>query len=439
LRAAEAAAERGAPTQAFELGLAGGTILHQVRHHALALQQLRKLALGQPSHPRSAEAHLLAAWNAGQLAKGNDQTAGEQYERLLVEHRQTWPQGRTADEAAYRLGRWRQTQRRWAEALEALAAVGDDSEHLAAALAAVGECALAQCAAARDRGESVELLLAQARARLDRHFLEPAGKVKPRLSGAGLEAAAARVRLDLWAADTAAAAAANMIQAALAASPTEAGATRAAAQLLLVEALAGSGEVARGSALLGAARDARGADWLDAAARLARLAAGGREGERELTELRLRVLEEVDARRGELSDEDLRRARMLRGGALSDAGRHGEAITLWRQVAGERPRDGGAQESLAAALARSPQAADRQAALAKWRQIEQHSRIGSPRWLRASYALAETYLALGQNDRAAAVVRLAQASCPELGGPEEQARFRALLARCQEDHQGPRM
>jgi anti-sigma factor RsiW len=115
---------------------------------------------------------------------------------------------------------------------------------------------------------------------------------------------------------------------------------------------------------------------------------------------------------------------------LADAGGYDQALAMLERLAAERPDDGALQEALAELLT-SGAPEQRKLALRKWREVQQKSRPGTPRWFRASFGLAQTQYLLGNKVAAAAAVRLVARTYPELGGAALKTKYEQLLADCQ--------
>lgn len=133
-RAAALAREAGNPAAAFDLSLAAATVASQTQGPQRALRRYRQLALRQPLQPQAAEAHLaavgLAATLVRQSAPGpSRQQATQDYEGLLLEHLQAWPQAPATATARWWLARLRIDAQRWLEAAKLLGQIPPGSAH----------------------------------------------------------------------------------------------------------------------------------------------------------------------------------------------------------------------------------------------------------------------------------------------------------------------
>ena len=70
------------------------------------------------------------------------------------------------------------------------------------------------------------------------------------------------------------------------------------------------------------------------------------------------------------------------------------------------------------------------AALDVWHQVEQQTKSGSGRWFCAKYALASAHHRLGEDERAAKIIALAELLHPDFGGAEMKRRFDELRKAC---------
>jgi tetratricopeptide (TPR) repeat protein len=114
--------------------------------------------------------------------------------------------------------------------------------------------------------------------------------------------------------------------------------------------------------------------------------------------------------------------------ALAAAGKRGEALAAYKKLADAHPDDGDLQRTYGRLLlAANDHLA---AALEQWRLIERKSRPGTPEWFEAKYSIALAHERAGDKTQAARIVTLLAALHPDLGGPEQAAKFRNLLARC---------
>ena len=196
------------------------------------------------------------------------------------------------------------------------------------------------------------------------------------------------------------------------------------AQMLLLEkhALAGEWKGAKDAAT------ALGPLELSAAMRLAGLVEESPQADQviELGRLQSRILQQIDPKIP-LSATDQNQLHRWQARALVRTGQLAEAHAILEQLAKQGPDDGAIQEEYALLLAAQ---GDRDA-LGQWRRVLGKSRPATDRWYRAKYAIAELHYKMGDRERAAQMIRLLRTLYPDLGGRGSQARFEALLDRCE--------
>jgi tetratricopeptide (TPR) repeat protein len=123
-RAVGLARQAADESAAFELAYKAALIEQDRKRNREAASRFRSLATASAQHPQSAEAHLLAAWNA---------KAADDYEAILREHVATWPRADTTAQARLWLAHWAESHGRWQDALDNYAAIPGSSTHFAAA------------------------------------------------------------------------------------------------------------------------------------------------------------------------------------------------------------------------------------------------------------------------------------------------------------------
>ncbi|HYW80660.1 MAG TPA: hypothetical protein VE890_13855, partial [Thermoguttaceae bacterium] len=179
-RARQFAITAGNPERAFDLGYLAATIEHQRDHHEEALARFRQIALAMPKHPKAAEAHLLAVYHAGQIAKSDPTNGLEQYVDLLQEHVETWPHGPTAGTAWWQLGRMAEYRRDWEAAIRAYQAVAPKDAEYLQAVKAIDRCCRTWFDRRRAAGEPVEQIADEAARWFESLTFDPSGaRVEP--------------------------------------------------------------------------------------------------------------------------------------------------------------------------------------------------------------------------------------------------------------------
>src|SRR4029453_14374422 len=96
--AARRARVKGDRNAAFDLAYKAALVEQQRKEPPAAANRLGALSKEMAPHPQAPAAHLLAAWNAGQAARG-DPKAAATYAELLREHLAMWPNDAIAEQA----------------------------------------------------------------------------------------------------------------------------------------------------------------------------------------------------------------------------------------------------------------------------------------------------------------------------------------------------
>ena len=435
-RAFDAAIGQGDERQAFDLGFAAATIQHDAGHRRQALERYRRLALRVASHPQAGEAHLLAVFNAAELARATSPeerpAALEAYAALLDEHLKQWPQAATAVKARWWLASLRQSEQRWEEAIAAYREIRSGDEQFEAAGRASAVCYAAWLEELSARGEPTHDLARRAADDFERLIGGPGGRGPREWSEQARFTALAAAKLRLRYGRRDFAPAERVLAEALRASGDAPDDWKASARSLLVYALAGQGKWREATAELDRIPSASIEQLVGMLEGLVELVdTAGAQGRRDVAALALRTVKLIESSRQRPSAADARSVARSRARALEAAGRHQEALAAYNSLAESLPGDGHVQEARAALLAAQGDAAGLTEALSAWRDVEKKSRLGGDRWFRARLAQAEVYHRLGQNEKAAKLIKLTRTLHPELGGTSMHAKFLALLAECE--------
>jgi hypothetical protein len=434
-RARQFAEQAGAAGRAFDLAHAAASIEQQRGGHRAAADRFRKLAVGMPRHPQASQTHLLAISNVAADARRQQPPQFEEYAALLEEHLKLWPDGATAQQANWLLGRLREHEGKLEQAIAAYQKVPVDHPQFAAAIEGISHCFARLSQQLQERGESIkELQLAAARY-FENLFITSDGRLPERWTASERLAATTAARIWLETEPPDAPRAERILMAALDNGADAPEAWKSTATTLLVLSLSQQERYAEAEQRLralssGSAQELVALlDQLHAArAPAPSTTAGGQAGR--LVELRLKAVQLLAARRGELDEEQQLKLDRFEAQALADSGKLPEAIARYEQLARSQPLDGEVQEELAMLLLKQSDKPSLETALAKWREIEQHSRTATPRWFRAKYHLALSYERLGNKAQAAKLITLTQVLHPDLGGPQWKPKFLELLARC---------
>jgi len=419
---------------AFKAGFAAAALERERKQYHAALERFRQVALQRRDHPQAGQSHLAAVFTAAQAAQAAEghrqQQAMAAYETLLEEHIKTWPQAASASEARFWLGRLLQARGDLQRAAALYQEIDPAHERFPAAVDAVEDCYDRLLAGLRQRGETARFnaQLAGAIAYFQ-HVVFGDDNAWPRQWTPPLRSAAlAAARLRLQHRGDGFAAAERLLRAALEGGEEAGGDWQAEARVLLVIALAGQKRPDEAATLLEKISTGPPRAVIAMQQALADLAsAASPDAQRELARLELQAAELVAARAAELSPEEQRQFASLRAAALLRSGQREKALAEYRRLAKAYPRDGELQEALAVLLSESDAKDGQEAALERFRQIEQKSRRGTDRWFRAREGQARMLLELGRNDEAAKLIRLTKILHPQLGGSKQKLRFEELL------------
>ena len=422
-RAVQAARSAGQDAQAFELGYAAAAIEQERKQFAAAADRFRQVALASPKLPQAAEAHLLAIYDLGQVARDGDDTALQRSVKLLDEHLATWPQSTSASRAHLWRARVYEHERNWKAANEQFAAVAassTDANEAVAGLARTYQEWLIELRAAR-QPTTEPALTAVAK-------LESAARIKDtppdRWTPEQQEALLMMAKLLLEFTTNGYDKAEQLLNVALENSPRGAEDWRASAHALLAYSIAAQGRVAEAQKHVEDLAGAGTAALETLVSGLDRLCQTAQPSlRRNLASLELHAIELLRQKEGAANDEQLRTIALAHARALVIAERQDEALAELRQLAADHPRDGNIQEALALALWEAKD----DGALAAWQHIESKSRSGSERWLRAKLYEARLLARAGDSTKARQTVNVVKTLYPEMGGPELQRQFLEIL------------
>jgi len=419
--AARRARDEKQADRAWQLALSAATIEKERGHFREALERYRRLAIDAPKQPKAAEAHLLAIFCAAQLAQSDTDAKLGEYESLLREHLDTWPQSPTVPQVWCWLGRLAEHRGQWQRAIELLAHVEPRDPQYAEAIAAIGRSYLGwlnqQHAAGGDTRRTTDDALAQ---------LEKVAQSGDNPAARAATLTSARI----WLAEMPGGAmpAERLLRGMLAHDAQLSDDDKQAAQLLLAPALAAQGKGGQADALreeIARQGPARSLALLELVAELRSRVAEGQA--RKYAELELSIATDLLARGAELNGETLRAVRRREALALAATGHRQEALEALQQLARDFPRDGQTHEDFAALLADGNEA-DARLAVTKWQEVASRSRPGSPRWFRSHYGLATAQLKLGDTAAAQSTIDEVAKRYPQFDDGPLRAKFEALRA-----------
>ena len=402
-KAARRARAEAKSADGFRLAFKGALVEQKRERHTEAAD--RFIAISAANHPQAAQAHLMAVWHQAQLAK-NNAAARKQYEAMLREHVKRWSADPTASEARLWLGRLRESDRSWLEAIDAYANLPAESHHFSAAVAAMARCWKAHLREIGAQNQSTGPVAEQATRQLQRIAFGgeelPPAPWPEHFQMAAL--AAAEITLEY--APEKARDAEALLTAALERSPDASPTWRASAEA--IRTLASTLQMANATEAREAlAKQLENGD-VDPMAVIRALSAATKRSaaaqRSKLAALQLIAIEHVLARL-QLAEEDRNSLMLLRGEALLAAGRREEALDAYAQLAIQNPEHLPTQETYARLLLGDADAVSIQRALKQWRMVASRHEPGSLRWQQAKYSVAQCHYRAGNPAAAVPILR----------------------------------
>ncbi|HEX4143816.1 MAG TPA: tetratricopeptide repeat protein [Pirellulales bacterium] len=438
-KAARQAAESGQTDKAFELASTAASIQNQRKQFRDAQKRFDQLATALPKHPRAAEAHLAAIYNQAAAAaaegKQSDEAVLTEYRQMLERHLSTWPQTPSAGQVAWWLGRLYEHEGQWSEAKATFRRVPPEHPQYAAAVEGAARAYQRLLDRARTAGKPDPQTAAEAVEWLRQIIGQSIDK--PERAALGRQATLWAARFSISDLPSGAGDAEDLLKQALAGAADAPADWQGAANLLLVSALVERGRYDEAAALLGKVGTGSPDDLLALLERLIVATAQATPAERQkLAQFEQQALLALDAQKSRFDKAGQRRLDVARLRTLVDAGQHKPALALAEKLAVKYPDEGSVQEDYARLLGQSTDPAQMRTALARWREIAERSRAGTPRWFRGQLGMAQMQLALGNRAQARAIVRIVEASYPQFGpadgkpDPDVRAAFLDVLARC---------
>ena len=424
-RAISMAVEQGNRATAFEQAYVAAAIEHTRDRHERALKRYSEMALALPEQPKAPDAFLLAIHHATQIAKSTQtKNSFERYAAMLEQYLKTWPESTQVDTVRLRLARLHQHRKQWQKAIEVYKSISPDNPSYYQVIDAVAKCY-------RSEMQSKDVT-AEAATWFESVLLAPNDRLSERWDRVARIAAlhAARFWLDHSPPDYGRAE--RIVSMALVSSPKAPPQWKSNAHALLVSTLAGKGRHQEAAESIDRLAAGGAANLLKMLETLESIAASAKPKVRaELAVLELQAAELLRAHRAQLAPNNRRRLDRIRAEALAKSGQTSEALKEYAKLSEIYPRDARIQQSYAQLLSTEPNMSSLKQSLAKWRELEAHSKQGTDQWFRAKYALASLHFRLGDREQAAKIIKLLQILHPELGGPTMKPKFLALLRRCQ--------
>jgi hypothetical protein len=396
-----------------------------------ATNRLRVLANTYSTHPQASQAHLLAAWNAGQVA-ATDSAAVGLYEELLREQLASWPTAESADQARLWLGKLREGKADWPAAIAAYASVSRASPHYTAAVSELARTWRQELASLAAAGRPTSEAAAEAIRFFQRALLGADNRWPERWTEADRTAALAAAELIVAYQSGSSSDADNLLRQAIAGSFDATPAWQAAAQAQLVVVLAAQGGRQNDAlAELRAITDASGDKLLAVLEGLSLVAARSSDRARQqIAAIQLEATTLVAKNRQSLTTQQHLTLLRVQVEALASIGRTDEALAGYEQLAQQNPDSGAVQTGYAKLLLTSPDAVQLKKALEQWRVVASRTPPRTPQWFEAKYSVALAQFKLGDRAGAATLLRFLIETPPGVKGSEWEPTYTDLLRRC---------
>ncbi len=428
-RAGEAALKSGANNQAYDLFYNAATIEYQRDNLPAALARYHLLADTLKTHPKSAQAHLLATVCAAKLARDGKAESLANYGQLLTEHIDHWPNAASADKARIWLGKLYEFQRNWGEAARIYEKVStQDPTLFDKAVRAADRCWQQHLNQLASENKPLYADATGAAGYFEKVAHGPDGQAPERFSKLAQFASltAARIRLNFT--GDGFKEAEKLLQDAIAGSPDAEKDWLEEAQALLVVALAGQG---RAQEAVGALQQVSGNSpqvLLQTVSRLSEIAASSTpQARKQLAKVQQLAIGLLRPQATRLSSAERQQLDRVEAEALVANGHISKAITIFTKLTTANPNDGAISERFGELLLSAKDKPTLTKALDQWRQILRKSRPDTARWYRAKYNIALAHYKLGNKTEAAKMIRFLQALKPGLGGPKLKPKFEELL------------
>ena len=420
LKAAEQAQQQdGQANEAFEFLYKAAAVDHREGNLQAAIDQFRTVATRYPQNPKAAEAHLLAVFDAAglyqQYATDNRSKLPDalaQYEELLREHLQGWPENATADQARIWASKLAMAQRDWLTAIELYQAVTVGSEFEIDAYRGMADAVTKWIAATNPPPADIQKQRLWLQVRLH--------KIAGESARAALVVEGAKLAMQPPA-DYALAS--SLLQDVWQRNPKHSNDVREIGVLLVVAAT-------------GQRRNDLAQNVFtqivplppESLLQLLRGFTPIRQGDFDdpgLRSLTLEVIELLKPYEDQISNED----RFLLQRAVADYLPVEQSVVQYQAFVEKNPQDLDIQRRYAELLTLQNNRASRQPALQQWRRVVGLAKKQSPTWFRAKLGVAQAHYDLGDRKAAQDLIRYLATLYPDLGGPELEADFELLLSK----------
>lgn len=417
------AAQRGNTRKAFEYGYTAAAIEQKRKQHDKAAERFLALAAAFPEHPQAAEAHHWAIYHTAQLVRAKQGKTLQDYQSLLKQHVETWPQAQTSPEMRSRLAILLESRKDWEQAArQYMAAFGHSSpEKILTGLQRSARQHLQQLQAREDATADWAKEVAQA---FESYLLGPEEKLPERWSATQRQAALQAARFWMTSELANYHRGEELLSAALEIAPNDDPAWLASARLHLALALAGKGQAKAAEELLqqiGQGDPQELVQLLTELSRMAEAASGGVAGQ--LARLQLEAAKMLQGKVDQLSASQklLLDLVSVRATALLEPKR---GPGLYQSLYERYPREVSVLKEYAEFMAKQEDRSLVRLAFDAWKKLERGSKPGSDRWMMAKFHQAKTLQKLGLSEKALKTIQLTKVLYPDLDG--WKARFESL-------------
>lgn len=433
LKAANQAQQEGesSEAQAFDFLYKAAVVDHRQGNLADAISRFRDVALKYIPHPRAAEAHMLAVFDAAALyqqratqektnqnqpdAESSANAALAQYEDLLQEHLEHWPEQSPANQVRIWSAKLAMAKRQWHRAINLYQGVEQGSAQEVEAYQGLSQAMKRGRATKKIDSETQGQVLLWMQDRAKAAKGDVAHRLALSIGNVALQSFGTKNPQYTLARETLYKHWTN----------TESTATmRREIGVPLLVAAVGDTKMDLANEVFAQLVPIPPANLLEILKGLEHIRRQRRDDDR-LRRLTVELLDLITPYEDEMSDADRRVVRR----AAADYAPLSKALAAYAQFALEEPKEFPVQRRYAELLSASNTREHREQALQQWRRIVRLAEPQSQDWFNAKCAVANTLFQMGERKEAKALVDYLSALYPELGGKATRTQFEELRAK----------
>jgi tetratricopeptide (TPR) repeat protein len=428
-KAADLALADGFNEVALKLSYKAALVVQQQGDLDEFINRLVTLALRLRKQPTAATIHMLAVRNVAAVMKDDSQRQ-VQFRQLLEEHLQFFSEGTTVDQARVWLGAFVQREGKWDEALALYVQVASTHPQFPDVLQQLQMC-WDQKWAAYDDAE-----LAQ-----QPHPLTPVidycnslmttddGQWLKSWDPVSRQAALVYSRFALRLPQPQYDEIATILNVAALGDTKPDPKWLSAANTIRIVALVAQGRGGQASELVQELSESSPQRWLEMLQQLAAIAQTSPANvQQQIAQLQLNTISELQGKLGDVNVEYRLQWDLLHADASIMLGNTKSGYTLYAKIASRNLKRGDIQQRYAEALLLSNDEMRLREALVQWRRVLVGHRPRTDQWYAAKFALAETYIRLGEREEAHQRIRYLKATSG-LGNAAWTKKFQELLNR----------